>query len=239
MATTLEQRTQALQWEEIADQVAAGDSAATILAALQADPRHKKDIYATSDDAGAVDLLDVLGELGLIGSDRHNNWVGVLPDAVDDSGDALLQAGMGRLYANFKTTNRPIRCYSIPEIGALVSGITATAKTAVPASAEAIQAAMDDLTGGLIWADLTEAEVQAVMDAKAVETAQQAREAIVATALQHFAGITATKQAELNTATEHLNNARASLDELAIAGLTDAELQTRADAVVASSDGNI
>lgn len=219
----LEQRTQPLQWEDISDMVEAGDDAATILTALQADTRHKKDIYATSDKPEEVDLLDVLGELGLMYSDASNNWVGPLVTAVEDSDNAVLQAGMGRLYANFKTTNRPVRCYSYADIGFLVSGITATAKDAVSASAEAIQAAMDSLTGGLIWADVTEAEIQAVIDS-------QARQQAIQSCLAGY-------ESAHTTATANLNNATASLADDQIADLTLAELQARCDAITASGTG--
>ncbi len=102
---------------------AAGDDAATIFAALQADTRHVRDVMATSDNPNETDLLDVLGEFGLLGITPQAEWTGPLVAAVANEGDATLTDGFNRLLMNLQITNRPVRCNSYASIGALVTAL--------------------------------------------------------------------------------------------------------------------
>lgn len=223
-------------YDEIRDWHEAGDDAATIVSKFNAQGLTVRDI----DLGELLFTMNFNGMLTKVVGGTTETWTGsVLDMKAAVAGDTTATTSINRWLSHI-TNHRNVRWettnpeYSAP-FYALYQAFNNPPNESVfnVGDLDAIYA----LGGGR--RETTVAEVQALLDAKAVETAQQAREAIVATALQHFAGITATKQAELNTATEHLNNARGSLNELAIAGLTDAELQTRADAVVASPDGNI
>lgn len=227
----------AVTYEEIQAWHEAGDDAATIVSKFNAQGVTEHDI----DLAALLYTMNFNGMLTKeVGNDAAKKWTGTVLTmkeevAADASATTSINQWLSHITnqrnSNWQTT-RPEYAAPFYSLYQIFNNPPNDAVFNV-GDLDAIYA----LGGGR--RETTVTEVQALLDAKATETAQQAREAIVATALQHFAGITATKQAELNTATEHLNNARASLDELAIAGLTDAELQTRADAVVASPDGNI
>lgn len=156
-----------LTYEQIEPFIDAGaTTAAEILTAMQADPRHVRDVKATSSNPDETDLLDLLGEFGLLWIGVDATWQGPLIQAVQAANSPELNAGFGRLLSNLQITDRPVRCHSIADVGALTTTITALCKSAVPAKATEIQAAMDNLTGGLLWAGVTEAAIDAVIVAE-------------------------------------------------------------------------
>jgi hypothetical protein len=147
---------------EIAD-----DLVDKITAILVADPRHARDVMATSSDTNDTDLVDVLGEFGLIGISDNGGWEGPLVDAVLASKSAPLIAGWSRLKMNLQITNRPVRCGTNPAIGALVTALTGLAMQSQQDKAAEISETMDALTGGRRYAGLTVGDVRAVIAAEA------------------------------------------------------------------------
>jgi hypothetical protein len=170
-----------LQYSDIADLVA-DNTPAEIAAILQADTRHKRDIMATSSNQAETDLLDLLGsEFGVLRLNSKAEWIGPLVDYFAANPDSPLLAGFELLLTQLQISDRPVRCASIPAIGALTSGITQVV-SALYGDAQAVQSAMDAITGGLRYAGVTEADVAACIDA---EVARIAAETLVADETRH------------------------------------------------------
>lgn len=194
-----------LTYSDIATYVDAGNTAAEIAILLNNDFRHVRDCMATSSNPDTVDLLDLLQlyQVLRIGSDA--TWKGPLVDAVAASGDSALQAGFEQLLTNLQITNRPVRCGTYSSIGKLTSAIVALVKSLPEAlavgTADSIQAAMDDLTGGRRFVNVTE---QDVIDALAAKQAMDALDAL-------DASIAAAENAHINPAKASINRTVASV----------------------------
>lgn len=155
--------------EKILDLHAAGHSAAEIVGICAADPRHVRDIMATSSDPAETDLGDLLiSEFGVLRQNTSAGWVGSLAEYCDgldvsDPAKAALKAGIETLFYNLILTNRPVRCATIANIGSLTTAITQIVGQ-LHGDAAAVSAAMDELTGGRLFAGVDAAEVQTVID---------------------------------------------------------------------------
>jgi hypothetical protein len=158
-----------LTFADIESHVQGGKTAAEIAAILAADFRHVRDVMATSSDHTDTDLLDVFGTYGLLRIKANATWGGTLVDAVAAADNELLTAGFERLLMNLQITNRPVRCGADSNIGYLVTALTGIAQQAVPDQAAAIAADMQALTGGRRFLGVTEADVQAVIDAASTQ----------------------------------------------------------------------
>ena len=211
---------------------------------MQADPRHVRDVKATSSNPDETDLLDLLGEFGLLWIGTDATWQGPLITAVQAANNAELNAGLGRLLSNLQITDRPVRCHSVAEVGSLTTTIINLCKSAIPAKAAEIQTAMDNLTGGLLWGGVTEADIQALLDAKVAQDAAAALQTIKDNGITAEQSVWTTKQQEAATAHAAIvDPARARLNRAVgwISSFDDTDpavLQARVDAVVNSVDGN-
>ncbi|WP_417744836.1 hypothetical protein [Rosistilla oblonga] len=151
-----------------------GKTAEQILAILQADTRHARDVKATGGNIarGEFDLHHVLvARLGVI-RQGVNGWKGPLAvamDALDD--EDQLKVGFEKLLANLTVVGRDVFCHSDPKTGALVTGITGITKGLVTGDgadewAENVQSEVDALTGGLLYAGVTLDQIKtAIADA--------------------------------------------------------------------------
>lgn len=172
--------------------------AAEIKLLCDADTRHVRDIKATSSEAKELDMLDLLGSkfrVLLLNDDA--GWYGPLVKHMQEldtgNGDpddlvnntptqalnAAIRQGFDVLKTNLQITNRPVSCFSDPEIGLLTTIITG--KVAVMTAGKTVkididgvevdmtaQEAMDHLTGGLLFAGVTEDQLQGLIDAEVV-----------------------------------------------------------------------
>lgn len=174
-----------LTYEDIRELHEAGADAGSIHAALQQDPRHVRNCWATHGDSDVIDLKHVLVvRLRALGQGADRSWVGGLVQAVAALPDQHpLQLAFAMLLPQFETVNSRVRCHDDPEIGALVTGMTELAKTIPDADPDKIQTEMDALTGGRIWAAVTVADVQAVIDDHAATEAREELEREWATAM--------------------------------------------------------
>jgi len=164
-----------LQYSDIANLVA-DNTPAEIAAILQADTRHKRDIMATSSRSNETDLLDLLGsEFGVLRLNSKAEWIGPLINYFAANPNSPLVEGFVLLLTQLQISDRPVRCASVPAIGALTSGITQVVG-ALYGDAQAVQSAMDAITGGLRYAGVTTADVQAVIDAEATRLAAETLE---------------------------------------------------------------
>jgi hypothetical protein len=193
-------------YSDIEQHVTDGKTAAEIAAILAADTRHVRDVMATSSDPNDTDLLDVMGEFGLIGIGDSGGWEGPLVNAILAAGSPVLNEGWQRLKMNLQVTNRPVRCGSNADIGSLVTALTGLAMQAMQAKAVAIKAEMDRLTGGLRFAGVTEADVQALIDAET----QRVADAADALAAQAAAEALETQRMELWQTWQALYNTHVS-----------------------------
>ena len=186
----------------------------TIAAAFRAMTQHVRNTVAVNFDASKLDLYDVL--------ERHELLDGTLQAGVDRVGSAALSAAWAKLLRHMQTVNRVIHCGDVPAIGQLTTMITTIAKSKRPDSADAIQADMDELTGGVKYRDVTADDVAAVM-------AQDEKRTIIATTLAIPQAIIDPQQSRLNAMATWLE----TTDDM-----TSAELQTYADDLLSTVDGN-
>lgn len=151
----------------------AGMTAAQIADALNADPRHVRDIKATGADfsKGESDLLHVLAaKFRVLRLKSDATWAGPLVDYfASDNADPTYQAfkaGFELLLTQLQISNRPVFTHSDAQTGYLATGLTEVIKAIVPApyTPEMVQYEMDTLTGGRMFGSVTEAEVQALID---------------------------------------------------------------------------
>lgn len=229
-----------LEYSDISTYVDQGKTAAEIAVILTSDMRHKNDIMATSITADETDLLDLLGStFKVLRLTKDATWTGSLVDYFDANPSSPLKEGFELLLTQLQISNRPVRCGTDPVIGALTYGITQVVAGLVDADTSSYVAqdvidAMNDITGGLLYAGVTEADVQQVIDDKtakdAADSLQATRDAIVNSAI-------APIKLSWSNALTKLNNASASLSDPNIRDLTNEELQAKADAVLASEDG--
>ena len=170
-----------LQYSDIAHLVT-DNTPAEIAAILQANTQHKRDVMAVDFDPKKTDLCDVL--------ERYDLLDGSLEAVVTGQNNAQLTAAWEKLKRHMQTVNRVIYCHEKPEIGSLTTLITNLAKVAKPDKATEIQTAMDELTGGRLFAGVTTADVEACI---AAETARVTQETLEAewVALQNDGGINA------------------------------------------------
>lgn len=166
----------------------AGQTPEDILATLQADPRHVRDVKATGGNikAGEFDLLHVLvARLKILRLGSAAEWKGSLITAVNALDESNpLRIGMEILLSNLQVTGRDVFCHSDPETGGLMTGVTAIAKSIVQGEgAEAwqtkVQTELDSLTGGRMFADVTLEEIQKIINQHAIEPVWTAKQAVV------------------------------------------------------------
>jgi len=151
----------------------AGKSDAEIVAALQSDPRYKRDIMATGSISPATspDLLHLLAadfEVLRLSSDA--TWKGPLVDYfADPNVNQQLKAGFELLLTQLQISNRPVFTHSNPKTGALCTALT-TIVGVLHGDAKYVQSRMDSITGGRIYAEVTE---QTIVDSRAEYHRQQ------------------------------------------------------------------
>ena len=203
--------------EEIkAVQAANGDTedTETIAAAFRAMTQHVKNTVAVNFDAAKLDLYDVL--------ERHELLDGSLQAGVDRAGSAALSAAWAKLLRHMQTVNRVIHSGDVAAIGKLTTIITNIAKQTQPEFAEAIQYDMDQLTGGVKYSDVTAEIVAAVMS-------EDEKRTIIAATLAIPQAIIDPQQQRLNAMSTWLE----TTDDM-----TPSELQTYADDLLSTVDGN-
>jgi len=186
----------------------------TIASAFRAKTEHVRNIVAVDFVSHKLDLYDVL--------ERYDLLDGTLQKGVDAFGNAGLSAAYAKLLRHMEVINRVIHCGDVPAIGQLTTMITTIAKSKRPDSADAIQADMDELTGGVKYRDVTADDVAAVM-------AQDEKRTIIATTLAIPQAIIDPQQSRLNAMATWLE----TTDDM-----TSAELQTYADDLLSTVDGN-
>ena len=168
-----------LKYSDIAEHVDSGKTASEILAILQADTRHKRDIMATSSKAEETDLLDLLGsEFGVLRLSASAEWKGSLVDYFASNPDSPLKDGFELLLTQLQISDRPVRCGTVAKIGALTSGITQICGALV-GDAESVQAAMNAITGGLRFTGVTLADVESCIAKHTIEPIWSAKQAVV------------------------------------------------------------
>ena len=186
----------------------------TIAAAFRAMTQHVRNTVAVNFDASKLDLYDVL--------ERHELLDGSLQTGVDRVGSAVLSAAWEKLLRHMQTVNRVIHSGDVAAIGQLTTTITDVAKGEQPDAAEAIQYDIDQLTGGVKYRDVTAEVVAAVMD-------EDAKRTIIATTLAIPQAIIDPQQQRLNAMSTWLE----TTDDM-----TPSELQTYADDLLSTVDGN-
>lgn len=170
-------------YSEIQDKIDDGKTPAQIAAELQAVTRHKRDAYVTTQDSTPAnpDLLFLLSSrYRVLRLNKSAEWVGGLVDAIDASQSETLQAAFGELLNNLQITGRKVFAYSdetgstgllIETIAGIVGQITAAAGTYTQ---QQVIDGVNALTGGRLYAGVTEADVQAVIDGKGRDDAYAA-----------------------------------------------------------------
>jgi hypothetical protein len=159
-----------MNYNDIAEHIDAGKTPAEIATLLAAETRHKRDV-------STPDLLNFLINDAKVLTVDGREVNGPLKDAVNASGNQALIEGLKQLESNiWLRPQATIRTSSVPDYGALASGMTAVAKAARPAEAAAIQTGMDALTGGPKWTgvDTSESRIQSLIDSREKEVALEA-----------------------------------------------------------------
>ena len=170
-----------LTYNDISALVDAGNSAAEIATALGQDTRHVRDCWATKQDADAAtpDLLFMLtARYDVLSLDKSAAWTGSLIDAIEATGNTALIAGFNKLLTQLQITGRKVLAHSDTTglTGYLVTAIAGIVGQLVEARGQGTTAAevvadVYTLTGGLRFAGVDAAAVQAVIDLQAKKTA--------------------------------------------------------------------
>lgn len=139
-----------------------GKTDAEILAALQADTRHFKNIMATGD--GSRDLLHILtGKFKVLRLNTEAVWVGPLVDFMKlETTPTVLKEGFELLLSHLQISEREVYCSSDPATGYLVTAIAQVVdqlSQGMGRSAGEVVTAVYAVTGGPLWASLTEQEI--------------------------------------------------------------------------------
>lgn len=143
-------------YEDIAELVESGQNAKQIATLLASDPRHVRDVMAVDFDPEKLDLYDVL--------EHHDLLDGKLESEVLATENETIIKAWQKLSRHMQTVNRVVRCGTVPEVGFFASTLTQLAAKAHPEFAGEIAAAMNELTGGVRFAGVTEAVVQELID---------------------------------------------------------------------------
>jgi len=193
-----------------------------IATALRANPRHKRDTHAAALYQILVNEFGVLRGSGNAASGLLEDRMVALPSAY-----AALVDGYRQFVSNPWSESAAIRA-TLPQIGSLVSAITAITAGIVDdrndgvTTGQQVEDAVELLTGGQVNDGLTGVGVQAILDAEAVRV-------IIATTLAIPQAIIDPQQSRLNAMSTWLETA---------GGMTPAELQTYADDLLSTVDGN-
>jgi len=211
------------QLSEIQAQQALGVTDVDAIAtALRANPRHKRDTNAAALYQILVNEFGVLRGSGNAASGLLEDHMVALPSAY-----AALVDGYRQFVSNPWSDSAAIRA-TLPQIGSLVSAITAITAGIVDArndgvtTGQQVEDAVELLTGGQVNDGLTGVGVQAILDAEASRV-------IIATTLAIPQAIIDPQQSRLNAMATWLETA---------GGMTPAELQTYADDLLSTVDGN-
>lgn len=164
-----------LSYSDIKSFVDAGNTASEIAAALTAITRHKRDCWATKQDADAStpDLLFMLSaRYDVLSLTTSATWEGDLVDAINASGNSSLIQGFKKLLTQLQITGRKVLANSDATglTGYLVTAIAGIVGQIVEArglgttQAEVV-ADVYTLTGGPLYAGVTAEQVQATIDA--------------------------------------------------------------------------
>ena len=211
------------QLSEIQAQQALGVTDVDAIAtALRANPRHKRDTNAAALYQILVNEFGVLRGSGNAASGLLEDHMVALPSAY-----AALVDGYRQFVSNPWSESAAIRA-TLPQIGSLVSAITAITAGIVDArndgvtTGQQVEDAVELLTGGQVNDGLTGVGVQAILDAEASRV-------IIATTLAIPQAIIDPQQSRLNAMATWLETA---------GGMTPAELQTYADDLLSTVDGN-
>jgi len=193
-----------------------------IATALRANPRHKRDTNAAALYQILVNEFGVLRGSGNAASGLLEDHMVALPSAY-----AALVDGYRQFVSNPWSESAAIRA-TLPQIGSLVSAITAITAGIVDdrndgvTTGQQVWDAVELLTGGQVNDGLTGVGVQAILDAEAARI-------IIATTLAIPQAIIDPQQSRLNAMSTWLETA---------GGMTPAELQTYADDLLSTVDGN-
>ncbi len=211
------------QLSEIQAQQALGVTDVDAIAtALRANPRHKRDTHAAALYQILVNEFGVLRGSGNAASGLLEDHMVALPSAY-----AALVDGYRQFVSNPWSESAAIRA-TLPQIGSLVSAITAITAGIVDdrndgvTTGQQVEDAVELLTGGQVNDGLTGVGVQAILDAEASRV-------IIATTLAIPQAIIDPQQSRLNAMATWLETA---------GGMTPAELQTYADDLLSTVDGN-
>ncbi len=211
------------QLSEIQAQQALGVTDVDAIAtALRANPRHKRDTHAAALYQILVNEFGVLRGSGNAASGLLEDHMVALPSAY-----AALVDGYRQFVSNPWSESAAIRA-TLPQIGSLVSAITAITAGIVDARNDGVTTgqqvwdAVELLTGGQVNDGLTGVGVQAILDAEASRV-------IIATTLAIPQAIIDPQQQRLNAMATWLE----TTDDM-----TPAELQTYADDLLSTVDGN-
>ena len=211
------------QLSEIQAQQALGVTDVDAIAtALRANPRHKRDTHAAALYRILVNEFGVLRGSGNAASGLLEDHMVALPSAY-----AALVDGYRQFVSNPWSDSAAIRA-TLPQIGSLVSAITAITAGIVDdrndgvTTGQQVWDAVELLTGGQVNDGLTGVGVQAILDAEASRV-------IIATTLAIPQAIIDPQQSRLNAMATWLETA---------GGMTPAELQTYADDLLSTVDGN-
>lgn len=216
-----------LTYSEIKTSVDAGNTASEIAEALNAITQHKRDCWATKQDADAFspDLLFMLSaRYDVLALTTSATWEGDLVDAINASGNSGLIQGFKKLLTQLQITGRKVLANSDATglTGYLVTAIAGIVGQIVEARGQGTTQAevvtdVYTLTGGPLYAGVTAEQVQALIDKQAkldlIETAKAAELVL----LQKH-----------GTARNRLENVEAVVDDLTSQQVTDeiAEIRT-------------
>lgn len=216
-----------MTYDDIKDMVEAGKTAAEIAAALTAITRHKRDCWATKQDAdtSTPDLLFMLSaRYDVLALSTNATWEGDLVDAINASGNSGLIQGFKKLLTQLQITGRKVLANSdetgltgdlVTTIAGIVGQIVETRGQGIT-QAEVV-ADVYTLTGGPLFAGVTTEQVQALIDKQEkLDLIDAAKAAELALLQKH------------GTARGNLENLEDTVDKLTLQQVTDeiAEIRT-------------
>jgi hypothetical protein len=151
---------------------AAGKTDAEIVVLLQADSRHVRDVPITE----IMNLL--LNVVPVLEWQPDGKWTGKLVEAVVATGNKDLQSGLNRLLGNAVVNPATVvRTNGDAKVGQLASALISLSRSVLPKDdAELLTTKMNEFTGGLLYANLTE---QDIADSRTEYQRQQLQESLM------------------------------------------------------------
>lgn len=237
-----------ITYEDIQTYVDEGKTAAEILATLQADFRHQRDIYATGGTQ-SDNLLHILSaRFMVLHRTEDNTFAGPLVDYIKsirdstDAADIQKVSAIRLLLMTINVTNQQVfTSTDLPAAGMVELIIPIVGAVSPVADEAAVRADVYRVTGGPKYASLTVEDIEAVIQEKVDSDALAAKRGIINNGLEaektKYDDQVVIYNEGLAPHRDRYNVASSYLSIFDVTDKTEQEVQDYVDSIINSADG--